>query len=165
MSLIAIDGRAGAGKTTLARELYERLSQDKSVSVIHMDDLYNGWHNALNIDLTSKLETIIDAFVTQVEISIPIFNWTTMSFDSSQLLVPSEVLIIEGVGAGQKVVRDAGAILHWLDIESEEGLARVLARDGMQIEIHMRQWQVDQEEHFQRDATRKHAHHLLTSQP
>ena len=96
MSLIAIDGRAGAGKTTLARELYERLSQDKSVNVIHMDDLYNGWHNALNIDLTSKLETIIDAFVTQVEISIPIFNWTTMSFDSSQLLVPREVLIIEG---------------------------------------------------------------------
>jgi hypothetical protein len=88
-----------------------------------------------------------------------------MSFDSSQLFVPSDVLIIEGVGAGQKVVRDAGAILHWLDIESEEGLARVLARDGMAIEIHMRQWQVDQEEHFQRDATRKHAHHLLTSQP
>ena len=165
MSLIAIDGRAGAGKTTLATQLHEELSHNKTVSVIHMDDLYNGWHNALSIDLTSKLETITAAFLTRVDILIPIFNWTTMSFDSSQLLVPSDVLIIEGVGAGQKVVRDGGAILYWLDIEPEDGLARVLARDGMEIEIHMRQWQVDQEAHFQRDATRKHADHVLTSQP
>ena len=165
MSLIAIDGRAGAGKTTLAQQLYQEHSHNKSVSVIHMDDLYNGWHNALNDDLTSKLESIIAAFLSKRELLIPIFNWTSMSFDSSQLLVPSDVLILEGVGAGQKTVRDAGAILHWLDIDSEEGLARVLARDGLEIEIPMRQWQIDQEAHFQRDATREHAHHLLTSHP
>ncbi len=165
MSLIAIDGPAGAGKTTLATQMYKELSHNESVVIIHMDDLYNGWHNALNDDLTWKLKAIVNAFLTKNELLIPIFNWATMSFESSQLLVPSDILIIEGVGAGQKVVRDGGAILYWLDIEPEEGLARVIARDGIGIEIHMLQWQVDQEAHFQRDATREHATHVLTSHP
>ncbi|MEY4337799.1 MAG: hypothetical protein RL680_694, partial [Actinomycetota bacterium] len=61
MSLIAIDGRAGAGKTTLAAKFFEELSVDKSVQVIHMDDLYNGWNNALDERLTKTLELIVNA--------------------------------------------------------------------------------------------------------
>ncbi|MEY3649405.1 MAG: hypothetical protein RL370_108, partial [Actinomycetota bacterium] len=59
MSLIAIDGRAGAGKTTLAASIYEELSEDKTVAVIHMDDLYDGWENALSERLTQTLESIV----------------------------------------------------------------------------------------------------------
>ena len=37
MSLIAIDGRAGAGKTTLAARFFDEFSVDKTVEVIHME--------------------------------------------------------------------------------------------------------------------------------
>ena len=39
MTLYAIDGPAGAGKTTYAAKLEAELSLNASVKVIHMDDL------------------------------------------------------------------------------------------------------------------------------
>jgi uridine kinase len=163
MTLIAIDGPAGAGKTTLAAKLQLDLSKEKSLTVIHMDDLYAGWENPLSVDLTKILAKIVEAFSACLQHTVPIYNWANKSFDSSLTYEPTDILIIEGVGAGQKVVRDAGATLYWLDIEPEIGLARVLKRDGFEIETQMRQWQIDQEKHFESDATRTFADYLLTS--
>ena len=86
-----------------------------------------------------------------------------MSFDGVQRIKPSNILIIEGVGAAQQIVRDSGATTYWLDIEPEIGLQRVLARDGQEIEVFMHQWQVDQEIHFLRDKTRENAQHIQSS--
>jgi uridine kinase len=163
MTLITIDGPAGAGKTTLAAKFFDEFSTTKTVTLIHMDDLYAGWESALDFRLTSRLADILKSFATHSRFSIPVFNWATMSFDLSQTIQPSEILIIEGVGAGQKVVRDAGATVYWLDIEPEVGLARVLQRDGYEIESQMHQWQLDQDAHFLRDETRANANHILTS--
>ncbi|MSO43277.1 MAG: hypothetical protein EXQ76_03495 [Candidatus Planktophila sp.] len=164
MTLIAIDGPAGAGKTTLAAKFFQALSADKSVVVIHMDDLYDGWDNALSDALTSTLAEIVQAYKTASVFTISIFNWATMAFDSTRSFQPSDIMIIEGVGAGQKVVRDAGATLYWLDIEPELGLTRTLQRDGFEIESQMRRWQIAQDAHFVADATRMHADHIITSQ-
>ena len=163
MSLIAIDGRAGAGKTTLAASFYEELSVDKAVAVIHMDDLYDGWENALSERLTQTLESIVKSHQSKVAFEIDIFNWQSMSFDSKRVINPVDILILEGVGAGQKVVRDAGATLYWLDIDAEVGIQRVLNRDGNQIASQMKQWQIAQEIHFLRDKTRENAEHIQSS--
>lgn len=163
MTLIAIDGPAGAGKTTLAAKLEGDLSHDNSVSVIHMDDLYAGWENALDEKLTQKLKKIVEAFTSHEPFTISIFNWSTNSFDSSRRIEPTDILIIEGVGAGQKVVRESGATLYWLEIEPSIGLERVLARDGHEYELQMRRWQVDQERFFERDLTRNYADRIITA--
>jgi uridine kinase len=163
MSLIAIDGRAGAGKTTLAGTFYEELSAVKTVAVIHMDDLYDGWENALGVRLTQTLESIVKSHQSKVAFEIDIFNWQSMSFDSKRVIHPVDILILEGVGAGQKVVRDAGATLYWLDIGAEVGIQRVLNRDGNQIASQMKQWQIAQEIHFLRDKTRENAEHIQSS--
>ena len=163
MSLIAIDGRAGAGKTTLAARFFEELSVNKTVEIIHMDDLYNGWENALGEGLTKTLELIVKSHHNKTALEIDIFNWNSMSFDSKAMINPVDILILEGVGAGQKVVRDAGATLYWLDIDAEVGIARVLKRDGNQIAPQMKQWQIAQERHFLRDKTRENAEHIQSS--
>ena len=163
MSLIAIDGRAGAGKTTLAARFFDELSVDKRVEVIHMDDLYDGWENALDEGLTKTLESIVNAQHKKEGFEIDIFNWQSMSFDSKRQIDPVDILILEGVGAGQKVVRDAGATLYWLDIDADDGIARVLKRDGNQIASQMKQWQIAQEIHFLRDMTRENAGHIQSS--
>ena len=163
MSLIVIDGRAGAGKTTLAETFFADLSVSKSIEVIHMDDLYGGWDNALGEHLSKRLEIIINSHQQKVAFEIEIFNWETMSFDSRKLINPVDILILEGVGAGQKVVRDAGATLYWLDIDAEIGIQRVLKRDGNQIAARMRQWQITQEIHFLQDKTRENAEHIQSS--
>ncbi len=163
MTLYAIDGPAGAGKTTYAAKLEAELSVNASVKIIHMDDLYNGWENALSNALSEILDRISTAHLAGREFVIKKFNWSTMHFDSEERITPTDFLIIEGVGAAQQIVRESGAITYWLDIEPEIGLQRVLDRDGAHIEVQMRQWQVDQEKHFARDETRENCEFKLTS--
>jgi uridine kinase len=163
VTLLAIDGPAGAGKTTFAAKLQAELSVNGTVRVIHMDDLYNGWDNALSNPLSEILDRISTAHIAGREFVIKIFNWHTMTFDRQELITPTDYLIIEGVGAAQQIVRETGATTYWLDIEPEIGLQRVLDRDGAHIEVQMRQWQVDQEKHFARDETRENCEFKLTS--
>ena len=163
MALYAIDGPAGAGKTTFAAKLEAELSVDGTVRVIHMDDLYNGWENALSNPLAEILDRISTAHIAGRDFVIKIFNWHTMAFDREERIAPTDYLIIEGVGAAQQIVRETGAITYWLDIEPEIGLQRVLDRDGVHIEAQMRQWQVDQDKHFARDETRENCEFKLTS--
>jgi len=163
MTLYAIDGPAGAGKTTYAAQLEAELSVNATVKTIHMDDLYNGWDNALSNALSEILDRISTAHLAGRECVIKKFNWSTMQFDSEEIITPTDVLIIEGVGAAQQIVRESGAITYWLDIEPEIGLQRVLARDGAHIEVQMRQWQIDQDKHFARDETRENCEFKLTS--
>lgn len=163
MALYAIDGPAGAGKTTFAAKLEAELSVNGSVRVIHMDDLYNGWDNALSNPLAEILDRISTAHIAGREFVIKIFNWHTMAFDREEKITPTDYLIIEGVGAAQQIVRETGATTYWLDIEPEIGLQRVLDRDGVHIEAQMRQWQVDQDKHFARDETRENCEFKLTS--
>ena len=163
MTLLAIDGPAGAGKTTFAAKLETELSEHSTVKVIHMDDLYNGWDNALSNPLSEILDRISTAHLAGREFVIKKFNWHTMEFDSEESIRPTDYLIIEGVGAAQQIVRETGATTYWLDIEPEIGLQRVLDRDGAHLEVQMRQWQVDQDKHFARDETRENCEFKLTS--
>ena len=163
MTLLAIDGPAGAGKTTFAAKLEAELSLKGTVKVIHMDDLYNGWDNALRNPLSEILDRISTAHLAGREFVIKVFNWHTMAFDHEERITPTDYLIIEGVGAAQQIVRETGAITYWLDIEPEIGLQRVLDRDGAHLEVQMRQWQVDQDKHFARDETRENCEFKLTS--
>jgi hypothetical protein len=128
-----------------------------------MDDLYNGWNDGLGQSLTDTLQAITAAYLSGNQCTVKVFNWHLMNFDREEVIVPTDYLILEGVGAAQKVVRDAGAITYWLDIDAETGLQRVLARDGAHIEEEMRQWQIQQSIHFAKDQTRENCEIKLTS--
>ena len=49
--IILIDGPAGAGKTTFSLKLQNELG----CQVVHLDDHYNGWDEALGQNLTNVL--------------------------------------------------------------------------------------------------------------
>ena len=163
MTLLAIDGPAGAGKTTFAAKLENEYSLHSTVKVIHMDDLYNGWEDGLGQSLTDTLEKITFAHHSGKECTIDLFNWHLMMFDRQEIIPVTDYLILEGVGAAQEVVRKAGATTYWLDIDADAGLQRVLARDGAHIEKEMRQWQIQQSIHFAADETQENCDFKLTS--
>ena len=152
--IIAIDGPAGSGKTTLAKKIASQFS-DVRVEIIHMDDLYDGWENALTPTLTKALELNIAGPVFEGKsFEYRKFNWLTMGFQELQRYALPELLILEGVGSGQKAIRKYLDQLIWIDIEPEVGLTRVLQRDGDYIETQMRIWQMRESEHFSVDNTR-----------
>ena len=159
--LIAIDGHAGAGKTTLAQELFLALGVTHGVEIIHLDEVYAGWENGLGKSLTHTLMKLVDDLSSARSSDLPIFNWTDRVFDSVKVISPCELIIIEGVGSAQEIVRKFATATIWLDIDPPIGLQRVLDRDGNSIHEQMLQWQQDEEELFLRDRTREKADFIL----
>ncbi|MEI7838803.1 MAG: hypothetical protein WCI37_03395, partial [bacterium] len=70
--IIAIDGVAGSGKTTLALNLLKDLP---SVEVVHMDDLYDGWEDPLSQKLKDRVLTqILEPFSNNLPVKYQCFN-------------------------------------------------------------------------------------------
>jgi uridine kinase len=161
--IIAIDGPAGAGKTTLAHEIFLALSPKMSVGVIHMDDLYDGWDNALGADLTKVLRYVSEQHQQKKLAKINRYNWASSSFEDSEELPVTDVLILEGVGSGDMAIQDDLAALIWMDIDPEIGVKRVIHRDGTQVADEMRKWLGTQEKYFSQHSTREKADFVLTT--
>ena len=161
--IIAIDGRAGAGKTTLADELSLALSPRWRVSVIHLDEIYAGWDLALTQTLTDSLTNIVESLASEKSAMVPIYNWRYAEFDSHREISPCDLIIFEGVGSAQRVIREWATTTIWIDIEPRVGLERVLDRDGLAIEEQMRRWQIREEAHFLLEQTRESVDFILST--
>jgi uridine kinase len=161
--IIAIDGPAGAGKTTLSEHLTAALSLKYKCAVIHMDSLYNGWDSPFDHHLRDSLLQAITAHKSGQGISLPRFDWQSNKFVSGENLPPSQLLILEGVGSSQRAVRPSLAATIWIDIDPKSGLERVLQRDGEAISEQMQQWLVIQEQHFRDEDSKNAADFELTT--
>lgn len=161
--IIAIDGPAGAGKTTLAEHLSAALSLKYKVHVVHMDDLYNGWANAFDHHLTESLIALAQAHQSERKISLSRFDWHRNEYLAAEEVPPSDLLILEGVGSSQSAIREYLTASIWIEIDRSQGVERVLQRDGAAISNEMQMWLELQEQHFQREGSENAADFVLTN--
>lgn len=101
--IVAIDGRSGSGKTTVASELSSKIPSSK---VVHTDefDLYQG---------TSSIDRLIKEEV--------------MPHKTSQ--ASSNLLILEGIFSHDAKLQQYLDFKIWVDVDREIGFKRGLARD------------------------------------
>lgn len=161
--IIAIDGPAGSGKTTIAHDIFLALAPSVSTRVIHMDDLYPGWNDSLGHQLSQTLEYIVKSHISQNPFSLSFYDWKAGEFAEAVTFEPTELLILEGVGAGQSAIRSNFSALVWMDIDPIAGVARVLERDGLAIKDAMSTWLIQQEKHFLTEGTQNAADFILTT--
>jgi len=159
--VITIDGPAGSGKTTLAKELALELG---STYTIHMDDLYEGWDSTLTPKLSAKLLEILQNLKDKNEIRFTPFDWHLNNFAPEIELAAPKYLIIEGVGSGQSAIRDLVSLALWIEVEPELGLERVIKRDGPTVAEFMPAFIVAQNAHFSKEATKNSADYRLSGQ-
>ena len=167
-TLITIDGPAGSGKTTLAREIAAALADSNRSSVtIHMDSLYNGWDDALTSTLASTLrKVVLPAFESTSpgeKFSLPYFDWLINKFGPEEEYVAAPFTILEGVGAGSQVTRKYTSVALWIEAPLEIALERVLLRDGFDLEGPMKGFKKAELTHFTQEGTKAAAHHILHS--
>jgi uridine kinase len=161
--IIAIDGVAGSGKTTLALNLLKDLP---SVQVVHMDDLYDGWEDPLSQKLKDRVLTqILEPFSSNLPVKYQCFNWQLNRFDNQKIVDKCDFLILEGVGAGQNSFRSYLKKIIWMEIDPLVGLERVVTRDGEQVRDKMAKFLIDQNTHFLVESTRNKADYTLTGAP
>jgi len=161
--IIAIDGPAGSGKTTLAATLFLALSPHISTTVIHMDELYPGWESALGGELTQSLTWLTSCHKSKKPLLYSAFNWATNDFYEPKSHPSTHLLILEGVASAQIAIEERLATSIWLDLDPLIGYQRVIDRDGEKISREMTHWLVMQEQHFVADRTKERCEFLLST--
>jgi len=162
--VLAIDGPAGSGKSTLAGEIARGFAGTYDAEVIHLDDLYNGWDDALSHDLFERIAQLIAAQQAGSATEVAIYDWSAAAFSGAREIKAVQLLIIEGVGSSNLCLHPNLTTSIWLDIDQRTGLARVLERDGDEIRDEMVKWQKMESEYFARDLTRERADFILSTQ-
>ena len=161
--VFAIDGVAGSGKTTLATQLQLDLPGSQ---VVHMDDLYSGWKDPLSQDLIRRVcDEILNPFLKGHEVIYRKFNWHQGVFDKTIKITPTQTLLLEGVGAGQRAFRKALSRIIWVEFDPESGFERVIARDGEKVKAEMLNFLKDQNKHFSAELTDKAADYTVSGVP
>jgi len=147
--LVLIDGPSGAGKTTLAYALAGTMPAE----IVHTDDLLDGW--AGQFTYWERLESQILQPIARGEPGhYQAYNWFEAKFDDEWTKVPvPEVLIVEGVGAGREQGRDRASLVIFVNAPLAVREARSLARDGIEMQEHLRRWRRREALHFGADAT------------
>jgi uridine kinase len=161
--ILAIDGVAGSGKTTLASRLCGDL---KNCQVVHMDDLYEGWNDPLSQRLTAKvIRELLEPFNQQIPIRYQKFDWILNRFDKFEDLKTSNILILEGVGSGQREFRKYLSKTIWVEYDPSQGFDRVIARDGEGIRGEMVNFLLDQNKHFIAELTKNASDYTISGAP
>jgi len=162
-TLIAIDGVAGSGKTTLALKLATDLTDSY---VVHMDDLYDGWNNPLSQKLTARvISQLLNPISKQMSVSYQVFNWKLNRFTDFKSVPQSKYLILEGVGSAQREFRPYMNKIIWIECDPNLGYNRVIARDGDQVKQEMLKFLIDQNNHFSTELSKNAADYTLNGAP
>jgi uridine kinase len=150
--LICIDGPAGSGKTTLAGALAEALGD---APVVHMDDLYQGWAQALGEPLASRVEAwLLVAWESGLPGMHPRFDWILGRYAEWVTVPLAPVVILEGCGSGSALIRQRASLVIWVEAPGEVRLERGVERDGAALAPQWLAWQAHEEAHFAADGTR-----------
>ncbi len=107
--VVAIDGRSGAGKTSLAAGLRAELS----APVVALEDLYGGW-DGLERGIDLLVSEVLEPLSAGRAARVPRYDWVAAAWGTPWVLEPPGVLIVEGVGAG---ARRAAAYESVLDLD------------------------------------------------
>jgi uridine kinase len=144
--IIVIDGPAGSGKTTLAKSLSGLL---ENCPIIHMDEIYDGWENALSPKTSQDLvEWIINPLLESRSIEFVKYDWYLEKRIEKVVINLPKVLIIEGVGSSSFEISKHSSLKLWIEVNKETGINRVLTRDGQQIQEQMKKWQSQESKFF-----------------
>ena len=132
--VIGIDGCGGAGKSTLAAALVERI---EGAAVIHTDD-FASWDRP--IEWWPRLLEEVLLPLSKGEVArFQRYDWITRSLAEWQE-VNAPIIILEGVGSTRLEFRQFLAFRVWVDCPRAERLQRGLERDGVQAEGLWRTW-------------------------
>jgi para-aminobenzoate synthetase len=123
--VVGVDGRSGAGKSTFARALAERLD----APLLQLEGLYEGWAG-----LDRGVELLDSDVLTPLAAGwpglAPQYDWELEAWGDPLAVPITPILVIEGVGVGAARVARHLSLLVWLDVPDELRKERALARDG-----------------------------------
>jgi uridine kinase len=120
LCLVGLGGRGASGKTTLARRV-------PGAQIVSTDAFWD----ARRFDLERLRREVLEPLALRASASFAAFDWERQQPAPQPVGVePHGVVIVEGVCALHRDLRDAYDLRLWLDTPRETCLERAIARDG-----------------------------------
>jgi len=153
-ALIAIDGRCGAGKTTLAKDLQAH----SSASVVHMDHFYPRMEQRTaerldepggNVDRERFLIEVMEPLKKREVFSYRPYYPPEDKYLSGIEIRPSSIVIIEGAYSCHPDFFDEYDLSVFLTVKMHERLQRIKERNGEAgLTMFMKKWIPMEEKYF-----------------
>lgn len=153
-ALIAIDGRCGSGKTTLAQELQRRLG----CTVVHMDDFFlrpcqrtpeRLAEPGGNVDRERFLEEVLRPLAAGVPFTFRPYDCAVQALSEPVEVTPTVVRIVEGSYACHPLLAPWYDACIFLTLSPGEQQRRILLRNGPErLKMFQNRWIPLEEKYF-----------------
>jgi uridine kinase len=152
--LVCVEGRAGAGKTTLAEALADAYAG--TAAIVHLDDLYEGWTGLPTVSARIRDE-LLPPLRAGRPATIRRWDWAADRLGAGLTVPVVDALILDGVGSYARAYDHAVSLVVWLDAPDDVRKTRALARDGDVFAPYWDRWAADEDRVHARERTRERA--------
>jgi len=128
--------------------------------IVELEQLYPGW-DGLEQGVELLVSAVLEPLAAGRSVEVPRYDWIDARYVEPWALGPSELLIVEGVGAGTRAAARHASLLVWLELAAETRRQRALARDGDVFRPHWERWTAQEEALLDREATPSRADLVL----
>ncbi len=165
--VIALDGRAASGKTTLAADF----AAVTGAGIIHMDDFFlppvlrtprRLQTPGGNVHYERFITDVLPHLTRTEDFAYPRFDCACMALRGERAVKGSGVYLTEGAYSCHPALREYMNVRAFSDIDAREQRARILRRNGeQQLEQFEKRWIPMEESYFGAYRIRERAHILL----
>lgn len=151
--LIAIDGRCGCGKTTLAAKLNKRFGGNAA----HMDDFYlpfdmraDGWDKTpcANMDLQRFYSEVLQPAKEGAAITYKAYCCRSGAFLPAKVLQPAPLFIAEGSYSTHPMLKACYDLTVFVTAPKAEQISRLKQREGANYLAFASRWMPLEEAYF-----------------
>lgn len=158
--VVLIDGRSGAGKSSLAARIAERWPLAGRVQVVALDSLYPGW-DGLDDGVRRAEEWILRPHGRGLIGTWRRWDWTAGEEAESHAVDPALGVIIEGSGVLTPTTARLADLRVWVEAPEPVRRRRALDRDGETYRPHWERWAAQEARHVERDDPRSAATRIV----
>ncbi|MGN7967990.1 hypothetical protein [Microbacterium sp. 22296] len=148
--VVVVDGRSGAGKSSLARRLVAGWPGRGRVQLVALDDVYPGW-DGLADGVVYARESILRPHARGLIGVWERWDWETEARAEAHAVDPSLPLVVEGSGLLTPEVAALADVTVWVEAPGPSRKARALSRDGETYRPHWDRWALQEDRHIAAD--------------
>ena len=138
-ALVGVDGRAGAGKSSLCAAI---ANLDPSLAVVHTDEFYVPLElrrapddeYGRQIDWRRGLEDVVTPLFEGRPAHFQGFDWETQGPKDWRDVRPSGLVLLDGTYSTREELAPFLSLAVWLEVPRDLGLQRGIERDGPESE-------------------------------
>ncbi|MFC7790414.1 hypothetical protein ACU045_15690 [Microbacterium sp. MAHUQ-60] len=149
--VVVIDGRSGAGKSSLAARVTREWPLRTPVQLVALDSLYPGW-DGLERGADIARETILAPHARGRLGIWRRWDWENGEQAEAHAVDPALGLIVEGCGALTPTSARLADVTVWVDGPPASRRARALERDGEGFRANWSMWAAQEDAHIARHA-------------